>query len=274
LTVNLSGPNNAIISDSSSTVTINNPNPPPSVSISDVAVTAKPGRSTTATFTVSLSAPSDLPTAVTYATADGTAVAGKGYRAIPPTTLSFAPGQTEQVITVLVNPAPAGTPARTFTVNLSSPGNATIADGQATGRINATGSTPPPDPGGGSDNNPPPGNPVVTVTNASFLKKNGKVTALQINFSGPLDPASARNAANYRLLGARHTRKSVTSYTVPRTLVPLSHSADAATVQFTVAGRLKRGTYQLQITSSSSGGVHDPAGQPLVGGNATLLLRA
>jgi hypothetical protein len=210
-----------------------------------------------------------VPTTVTYATADGTATSGRDYAAVPPTTLTFAPGQTEQAVTVTVAPEPAGTPARAFTVALQGPGNATIADGQATATITSTTSILPP----GSGNNPAPAVPVVTVTGASFLRKNGRVAALQINYSGALDPASAQNAANYRLLGVRHTRKSVTSYTVPRTLVPRSHSADSSTEQFTVAGRLKRGTYQLQITSSSSGGVRDPAGQPLVGGNATLLLR-
>src|SRR5262249_20153479 len=150
-----------------------------------------------------------------------------------------------------VNAEPVGARSRTFSIILSNPTGATIADGQATGTINATGSPPPPDQGGGSDKNPRTGGAVVTVTSAAFLRKNGKVTVLQIVFSGALDLVSAENAANYRLLGARHRRKSVTSYTVPRTLVLSGHSADASTVQFTVAGRLKRGTYQLQITSSS-----------------------
>ena len=47
---------------------------------------------------MSLSAPSDLPTTVTYATADGTAIANTDYVPIAPTTLTFAPGQTQQTL--------------------------------------------------------------------------------------------------------------------------------------------------------------------------------
>src|SRR5438046_1740114 len=40
---------------------------------------------------------------VNYSTADGTATAGSDYVAVPYTTLTFAPGQTSQPVTVTVN---------------------------------------------------------------------------------------------------------------------------------------------------------------------------
>ena len=69
-----------------------------------------------------------------YATANGTATAGSDYRAAAGT-LTFAPGQTSKTITVLVNGDRLGEPNETYFVNLSSPGNATIADGQGAGTI-------------------------------------------------------------------------------------------------------------------------------------------
>ena len=67
-----------------------------------------PRRPTTATFTVTLSAASTQPVTVEYVTADGTAMAGSDYVAVPPSMLTFAAGQTQQTITVTVDPEPAG----------------------------------------------------------------------------------------------------------------------------------------------------------------------
>jgi Calx-beta domain/FG-GAP-like repeat len=88
------------------------------------------------TFTVTLSAASDAPVTVTYATADGSATAGSDYQA-QNGTLTFAPGETSKPITVLVNGDRIGEANEAFFVVLSNPGNATIADGtgQGTGTI-------------------------------------------------------------------------------------------------------------------------------------------
>jgi hypothetical protein len=74
------------------------------------------------TFTVNLSAASDAPLNVTYATADGTAtVAGGDYRAASGT-LTFAPGQTSKSISVLVNGDRVGEADEYFTFNLTAAG--------------------------------------------------------------------------------------------------------------------------------------------------------
>ena len=85
-------------------------------------------------FTVTLSAAYDVPVTVDYATANGTATAGSDYQAASGT-LTFAPGETSKTITVLVNGDRLAEPNETFFVNLSSPTNATIADGQGVGTI-------------------------------------------------------------------------------------------------------------------------------------------
>lgn len=81
-----------------------------------------------------LSAPSTEPVSVGYSTADGTATAGSDYQATSGT-LTFAPGDTSKTFTVLVNGDRLAEPNETFVINLSSPINATIADGQGVGTI-------------------------------------------------------------------------------------------------------------------------------------------
>ena len=74
---------------------------------------------TDATFTVTLSAPQAAATTVQYATADGTAAAGKDYTAATGT-VTFAPGQTTELVRVAVTPTvdDVGT---TFTLHLTDP---------------------------------------------------------------------------------------------------------------------------------------------------------
>src|SRR5262249_14752171 len=86
------------------------------------------------TFTVHLSAASGKTVTVTYATADGSAVAGSDYVAAG-STLSFAPGETSKVIPVTVNGDATFESDETFTVALATPSNATIATGTGTGII-------------------------------------------------------------------------------------------------------------------------------------------
>ncbi len=92
------------------------------------------GASSLAAFTVSLSSTSAAPVTVSYAIANGTAVAGSDFVSASGT-LTFAPGETTKTILVRTVDDSVGEPAETFTVNLSSPTGAAIADGQAVGTI-------------------------------------------------------------------------------------------------------------------------------------------
>ena len=85
-------------------------------------------------FAVGLSPASGKTVTVNYATANGTATAGADYVAATGQ-LTFAPGVVSQSITVAVLGDMLVEPAETFTVGLSSPVNATIAIGSATGSI-------------------------------------------------------------------------------------------------------------------------------------------
>lgn len=110
------------------------PPTPPSITMSDATVTEGNTGTRAATFTVTLSAASSQTITVAYATADGTATAGSDYQA-KSGTLTIPAGQTSGTITVVVNGDRLAEPNETFVVTLSSPTNATIADGQGTGTI-------------------------------------------------------------------------------------------------------------------------------------------
>lgn len=88
----------------------------------------------TTTLTVSLSQASSQTVTVNYATADGLALSTSDYQSAS-NTLTFAPGQTTQTITVRSRPDSVPEPAENFFVNLSSPTNATIGDGQGQVRL-------------------------------------------------------------------------------------------------------------------------------------------
>ena len=71
---------------------------------------------------------------VSYGTAGGTATEGADYDGASGT-LTFAPGDTEKIISVQTREDETDEPDETFTVTLSNPNGATIQDGTATGTI-------------------------------------------------------------------------------------------------------------------------------------------
>jgi uncharacterized repeat protein (TIGR01451 family) len=121
-------------SDNNAT-TITNVTPGVTLSINDISITeGDPPGSTSAVFTVTLSAASVQTITVDYATANGSATAPADYTATG-NTLSFAPGVTQQTLSVPVVRDTAVEGNETFLVNLSNPSNATIADNQGVGTI-------------------------------------------------------------------------------------------------------------------------------------------
>jgi ELWxxDGT repeat protein len=105
----------------------------PALSISDATITEGNTGSVSATFTLSLSVPGVAPVTVHYATANGTATAGRDYTAAPGD-VTFDAGQTTKTITVAVLGDRLPESAETFFVNLTST-DATVVDGQGVGTI-------------------------------------------------------------------------------------------------------------------------------------------
>ncbi|HEY9882154.1 MAG TPA: glycoside hydrolase family 9 protein [Thermosynechococcaceae cyanobacterium] len=138
--VKLSSPSNATISKAQGTGTIVNddqaPTLPtlPQLSINDLTITEGNSGLANAVFTVNLATASTQTITVNYATANDTAIAGTDYTA-KASTLTFAPGQTTQTISVPVIGDTVSEATETFKVNLSNATNATIARSQGSGTI-------------------------------------------------------------------------------------------------------------------------------------------
>jgi outer membrane protein assembly factor BamB len=92
------------------------------------------GPASQAAFTVSLAWANTVTTTVSYATADGTALAGTHYTATSGT-LTFAPGETAKTVLVPTLDDGLADPTRAFTLNLSNPVGGAITRGQAVGTI-------------------------------------------------------------------------------------------------------------------------------------------
>jgi len=104
------------------------------LSINDVSLAEGNSGSTSFIFTVTLSSAGSLPVTVDYATADGSGTAGLDYQATAGR-LTFAPGETQKTITVLVNGDTINEPDENFFVNLSNPNNAALTRSQGVGLI-------------------------------------------------------------------------------------------------------------------------------------------
>jgi hypothetical protein len=116
------------------------------LSISDVTVLeGQAGKTTTARFTVTLSAPRSTATKVTYSTADGSATAGADYTA-KSGTASIGIGKTSVTVSVVVAGDDDPEPSEDFSVNLVSVLTPTvsIADGVGLGTVIDNDATNPP----------------------------------------------------------------------------------------------------------------------------------
>src|SRR5262249_32654698 len=170
--VELTNVTNATIDNGLALGTITNDDAPPAFAVTDVTVTETNTGATNAVFTVTLTGATALPATVSFTTANATAIAGTDYTSASGT-LSFAPGTTSQLITVAVLGDTLSEPTETFTVNLSNPTNATIADGQGIGTI--------------LDND---GVPAISISNATVTEGNAGTT--NAAFTVSLTVASAQ----------------------------------------------------------------------------------
>jgi hypothetical protein len=136
-TVTLSSPSGATVGRSAATGTILNDDKAatlPTISIANASVAKASSGTSTMAFTVTLSTAATSPVTVAYTTSNGTATAGQNYVA-GTGTITFAAGVTSQVIDVSIINATAMSSNETFTVTLSNPSGATIANGSAIGTI-------------------------------------------------------------------------------------------------------------------------------------------
>ena len=176
------------------TGTIQSANLPPSVSIGNVSLKEGNSGTTNFNFVVSLSTASGSPATVVYATADGTATVGDNDYQAAGSTLTFAPGQTKQTVTVAVNGDTKYEANETFSVHLSNSVGVTVAKGKGTGTGTII-----------NDDKPP----VLAIGNATVAESVSGGTAV---FTVTLSPASGL-AATVKYATAAGTAKAGRDFT-------------------------------------------------------------
>jgi hypothetical protein len=129
----LTNPTNAFIGDGFGLATIVDNEP--RISMNNVSKSEGNAKTTTFTFTVSLSSAYDQAVTVNYKTANGSATAGSDYQA-KTGSVTFAPGETIKTITIVVNGDKTRESNETFFVDLFGPSsNALINTSRGVGTI-------------------------------------------------------------------------------------------------------------------------------------------
>ena len=130
--INLSGATHAVIDDGQAVLTISDDLP--LIHVDDVSVIEGDSGTINAAFTVSLDTISPHSVSVDYATADGSAESGTDYTAASGT-LTFASGETEKTVSIVVNGDTANEINEDFFLNLSNSQNASIGDATGMGTV-------------------------------------------------------------------------------------------------------------------------------------------
>ena len=168
----LSNPTNATVVDGSATGLIRDDDPSPALTVADAGPTPEAAGSTT--FDVGLSSASGKTVTVDFATADGTAhgappAADYGSRA---GTLTFAPGDTLEQVTVEIHDDALDEIDELFRLNLANPVNAAIADRTGGGTI--------------ADDDVPP---EVSIVDAPRRDEGGPAHVFAVTLSAPSERA-------------------------------------------------------------------------------------
>lgn len=167
--VDLSNSIGATLEDGQGVGTIQNDEGVPTIGITDVSMAEGDAGTTSFAFEVTLSGPSATPITVDFATAQGTAEEVADYTG-ESGTLTFAPGDTTETITVDVLGELLFEDDETFTVVLSDPDGAAIADGSGLGTI-------------ANDDEPP----VISIGDTAEAEGTGGTTSfeLEVTLSNP-----------------------------------------------------------------------------------------
>ncbi|MBX9789207.1 MAG: cellulase family glycosylhydrolase [Pirellulales bacterium] len=238
----LSVPTGATLARTNATATIQDddtttPPPTPSASIGNVFVNEGNGGTTTARFTVTLSAAASGPVTVNYATANGAATAGSDYTA-KSGTLTFAAGETSKTIDVLVTGDTVVETNETFVVNLTSASGATIATAQATGTIV-------------NDDQPPP-LPVLSIGNATFTE--GNSGTVNVTFTVTLSQAST-SAVTVNYATADGTATAGSDYNAASGTLTFAAGQTSKTITVAVRGdTLVEGAETFRVVLSNAVG--------------------
>lgn len=187
----------------------------PSISVREVVVVEGNAGTTQATFVVALSAASSQTVSFNYATADGTATAPSDYVAITNGAASFAPGEVEKPIVVLVNGDTVDETQETFFLDISNVQNATVSSSRGNGFI--------------VDDD----GPTISINDVSVTEGNSgtKAATFTLTLSGPSVEAIA-----VRAITSAGTATAATDYNSLNQVVIFNPGTVTRTLDVTILG--------------------------------------
>jgi Ca2+-binding RTX toxin-like protein len=223
--INLTNPVNATIATAQGTGTITDDDTAqgstPTISIDDISISEGNALTSTANFTVTLSAPSTQTVTVNYTTADGTATIANQDYVSTSGTLTFFPNETTKTIPVQVRGNLTVEPDETFVINLDAPVNATIADGQGTATIT-------------NDDTPP----TISINDITVTEGNSGNTSA--NFTITLSAASSQTVSvQYQTVDGTATVADGDYTAIAPTFVTFNPGEISKTVTVAVRGDTK-----------------------------------
>ena len=187
----------------------------PSISVREVVVGEGNSGTTQATFVVALSGPASQPVSFSFATANGTATAGSDYVATSGGPVTFAVGEVEKPIVVLVNGDTVDETQETFFLDISNVQNATVSSSRGNGFIN-------------DDDGP-----TISINDVSITEGNSGTKAA--TFTLTLSGSSVESIA-IRVATSPGTATASTDYTSVNTVVIFNPGTVTRTLDVAIAG--------------------------------------
>ena len=212
----------------------------PSISVRDVVVAEGNSGTTQATFVVALSGPSAQSVSFSFATANGTATAGSDYTATSGGPVTFAPGEVEKPVVVLVIGDTVDETQETFFLDISNVQNATVSSSRGNGFIN-------------DDDGP-----TISINDVSVTEGNSgtKAATFTLTLSGPSVEAIA-----IRAITAQGTATESSDYNALNTVVIFQPGTVTRTVDVQIIGDTN-----LEQNEAFSVNLSDPFGTTITDG--------
>src|SRR5687767_4381592 len=225
----------------------------PSISVRDAVVSEGNSGTTQATFVVALSAATSQSVSFSFATANGTATAGSDYVAASGA-LSFAPGEVEKPVVVLVNGDTVDEAQETFFLDISNVQNATVSSSRGNGFI--------------VDDD----GPTVSINDVSVTEGNSgtKAAIFTLTLSGPSVEAIA-----VRAVTTQGTATAASDYNSINVVVIFQPGTVTLTFDVTIIGDTNlesNETFSVNLTESFAATVADGAGECTILDDDTLLV--
>lgn len=226
---------------------------PPSISVRDVVVAEGNSGTTQATFVVALSGAASQTVSFSYATAAGTATAGTDYVTTTGNG-SFAPGEVEKSVVVLVNGDTVDEAQETFFLDISNVQNATVSSNRGTGFI--------------VDDD----GPTISINDVSVTEGNSgtKAATFTLTLSGPSVEAIA-----VRAVTSPGTATAATDYNSLNQVVIFNPGTVTRTLDVTILGDTaleQNETFSVDLTEAFGTTIDDGHGAGTILDDDTLLV--